>query len=63
MVNEDYLIKELGTEIKIIKKRIALSNEALFWLEIAQIYFDTKTLSGLIECDKIIEMCRKMRLE
>lgn len=63
MVSEDYLIKELGTEIKIIKKRIALSNEALFWFEIAQIYLDTKTLSGLIECDKIVEMCRKMRLE
>lgn len=63
MASEDYLIKELGTEIKIIKKRIALSNEALFWLEIAQIYLDTKTLSGLIECDKIVEMCRKMRLE
>lgn len=63
MVSEDYLIKELGTEIKVIDKRIALNNEILFWLEIAQIYLDTKTLSGLIECDKIIEMCRKMRLE
>lgn len=63
MVSEDYLIKELRTEIKIIDKRISLSNEILFWLEIAQIYLDTKTLSGLIECDKIIEMCRKMRLE
>lgn len=63
MVSEDYLIKELRTEIKIIDKRISLSNEILFWLEIAQIYLDTKTLSGLIECDKITEMCRKMRLE
>ncbi len=63
MVSENYLIKELGTEIKVIDKRIALSNEILFWLEIAQIYLDTKTKSGLIECDKIIEMCRKMRLE
>ena len=63
MVSEYYLIKELGTEIKVINKRIDLSNEALFWLEIAQIYLDTKTLLGLIECDKIIEMCRKMRLE
>lgn len=63
MVSEDYLIKELRTEIKIIDKRISLSNEILFLLEIAQIYLDTKTLSGLIECDKITEMCRKMRLE
>lgn len=63
MVSEDYLIKELRTEIKIIKKRIALSDEALFWLEIAQIYLDTKTLSGLIECDKIVECTKKMRLE
>lgn len=63
MVSEDYLIKELGTEIKIIDKRISFNNEILFWLEIAQIYLDTKTLSGLIEFDKIIEMCRKMRLE
>lgn len=63
MVSKDYLIKELVTEIKIIDKRISLSNEILFWLEIAQIYLDTKTLSGLIECDKIIEMCRNMRLE
>lgn len=63
MVSEDYLIKELGTEIKIIDKRISFNNEILFWLEIAQIYLDTKTLLGLIEFDKIIEMCRKMRLE
>lgn len=55
MVSEDCLIKELGTEIKIIDKRISLSNEILFWIEIAQIYLDTKTLSGLIECDKIMK--------
>ncbi len=63
MVSENYLIRELGTELKIINKRISLSDEILFWLEIAQIYLDMKILSGLIECDRIIEMCRKMRLE
>ena len=63
MASEDYLIKELSTEIKVIKARVRLSEEVLFWLSIAQIYLDTRTMYGILECDKIVEMCRKMRLE
>lgn len=63
MVSEDYLIKQLSTEIKVIKARVQLSEEALFLLSIAQIYLDTKTLYGISECDSICECVRKMRLE
>lgn len=63
MVSEDYLIKELSTEIKVIKARVRLSEEALFWLSIAQIYLDTRTMYGILECDSIIEFTKKMRLE
>ena len=63
MVSKEYLIKELGTEIKVIKARVRLSEEALFWLEIAQIYLNTRTLFGNIECDSIIKCTKKMRLE
>lgn len=63
MASEDYLIKELFTEIKVIKARVQLSEEALFWLSIAQIYLDTRTMYGIFECDSIIECTKKMRLE
>ena len=63
MVSENYLIKELSTEIKVIKARVRLSEEALFWLSIAQIYLDTRTMYGILECDSIIKCTKKMRLE
>ena len=63
MASEDYLIKELFAELKVIKARVRLSEEALFWLSIAQIYLDTKTMYGILECDSIIKCTEKMRLE
>lgn len=63
MDRDDYLVRELSAEIKVIKARVRLSEEALFWLEIAQIYLDTKTMYGVLECDSIIECTKKMRLE
>lgn len=63
MASEDYLIKELSTELKVIKARVRLSEEALFWLSIAQIYLDTRTMYGILECDSIIECTKKMSLE
>lgn len=63
MDRDDYLIKQLYTEINVIKARVRLSEEALFWLSIAQIYLDTKTLYGISECDSICECVRKMRLK
>lgn len=47
MASEDYLIKDLSTEIKVIKARVRLSEEVLFWLSIAQIYLDTRTMYGI----------------
>lgn len=63
MDRDDYLIRELATEIKVIKARVRLSEEALFWLEIAQIYLNSRTMYGVLECDSIIECTKKMRLE
>ena len=63
MNRDDYLVRELATEIKVIKARVRLGEEALFWNEIAQIYLNTRTMNGILECGRIIEMCRKMRLE
>lgn len=63
MDRDDYLIKELATEIKVIKARVRLSDEALFWLSIAQIHLNSKTLSGILECDSIRKCVEKMRLE
>lgn len=63
MDRNDYLVRKYNTEIKVIKARIRLSEEALFWLSIAQIYLDTKTMYGKLECESIIECTRKMRLE
>lgn len=63
MDRDDYLVKELSTETKVIKARVRLNEEALFWLGIAQIYLDTRTMYGVLECDLIIECTKKMRLE
>ena len=63
MNRDDYLIRELATEIKVIKARVRLSEEALFWLSIAQIYLNSRTMYGILECDSIIECTKKMRLE
>lgn len=63
MASEDYLIKDLSAELKVIKARVRLSEEALFWLSIAQIYLDTRTMYGIFECDSIIKCTKKTHLE
>lgn len=49
----DREIKDLVTDVKVIKAQKKLCDEALFWLSVAQIYLDSKTLSGISECDRI----------
>jgi len=53
----------LKREAKVNRANIMLCDEALFWLSIAQIYLDSKTLFGIIESDKICRCVEKMRLE
>ena len=63
MDRDDYLIKELSTEIKVLESRARLIEEASFWLSIAKIYLDTKTMNGISECNSICECVEKMRLK
>ena len=63
MDRDDYLIKELSTEIKVLESRARLIEEVSFWLSIAKIYLDTKTMHGISECNSICECVEKMRLK
>ena len=63
MDRDDYLIKELSTEIKVLESRARLIEEASFWLSIAKIYLDTKTMHSISECNSICECVEKMRLK
>ena len=63
MDRDDYLIKELSTEIKVLESRSRLIEEASFLLSIAKIYLDTRTKYGILECNSICECVEKMRLE
>ena len=53
----------LRREINVTRANINLCNEALFWLSVAQIYLDSKTLSGISESERICECVEKMRLK
>lgn len=59
----DIKIDMLKREMNVTRANIKLCDEALFWLSIAQIYLDSKTLSGISECDRICECVKKMRLK
>ena len=63
MDRDDYLIKELSTEIKVLESRARLIEEASFWLIIAKIYLDTRTMHGISECNNICECVEKMRIK
>lgn len=59
----DIELDMLRREMNVTKANIKLCNEALFWLSVAQIYLDSKTLSGVSESERIYECVEKMRLE
>ena len=63
MDRDDYLIKELSTEIKVIEAKARLIEEASFWLSIAKIYLNTRTKYGILECNSIVECTEKMHVE
>ena len=63
MDRDDYLIKELSTEIKVLESRALLIEEASFWLSIAKIYLNTRTMHGISECNSICECVEKMKLK